>query len=201
MATNSPALSPRNLRLLLDQGFPNPPGFVVKTIDHTVDVLSLHTFDRTLAENSTPDWLLYCVAASAGFDALVTRDRSQLDQLVEMYVLSRLSSFTIITWKKPIEDPVREWGQLLAYLPEVKKHLQPRSGVSIRPEVILLPAPTITDQNLVRAADGVGTYARKHGVSHRQANDNALDEIRAGLNMMARDPYEFDELLRLGSPS
>ncbi|MDA8399657.1 MAG: hypothetical protein M0008_06360 [Actinomycetota bacterium] len=164
-------------------------------------MLSLHTFDRTLAENSTPDWLLYCVAASAGFDALVTRDRSQLDQLVEMYVLSRLSSFTIITWKKPIEDPVREWGQLLAYLPEVKKHLQPRSGVSIRPEVILLPAPTITDQNLVRAADGVGTYARKHGVSHRQANDNALDEIRAGLNMMARDPYEFDELLRLGSPS
>ena len=66
-------------------------------------MLSLHTFDRTLAENSTPDWLLYCVAASAGFDALVTRDRSQLDQLVEMYVLSRLSS----SWRSLLRSVVQ----------------------------------------------------------------------------------------------
>ena len=77
--------------------------------------MSLYKFDRTLAETSTPDWVLYCRAAEAGFDALVTRDQSQISQPVEMYVLSRLHHFTIVTWKKSVEDPIREWGQLLAY--------------------------------------------------------------------------------------
>ena len=100
----------RRIKLLLDQGFPNPPGFTVSAIDHTVEVMNLREFDHSLAENSTPDWVLYCVAAKAGFDALVTRDQAQLNQLVEMYVLSRLKPFTVITWKKPIEDRIREWG-------------------------------------------------------------------------------------------
>ena len=52
--------------------------------DATVDVVHLYDFDRRLSEASTPDWVLYCVAAQAGFDALVARDRSRLDQLVEM---------------------------------------------------------------------------------------------------------------------
>jgi len=32
--------------------------------------------------------MIYWRAAAAGFDALVARDRSQLDQTLEMYVLS-----------------------------------------------------------------------------------------------------------------
>ena len=109
MALTSQTPQPPNFRLLLDQGFPNPPGFTVRSIDNTVEVVHLSQFDRTLSQRSTPDWVLYCIAARAGFDAFVTRDQAQTNQLVEMYVLSRLRGFTIITWKKPIEDPVREW--------------------------------------------------------------------------------------------
>jgi len=199
VALSSPPAQPRKIRLLLDQGFPNPPGFTVEAIDHTVEVVNLRTFDASLAENSTPDWVLYCVAAAAGFNALVTRDQAQLHQLVEMYVLSRLRAFTVITWKKPIEDPVREWGQLLAYLPEVKKRLQGTPGQPGLPDAILLPAPTLTEQNIVRAADGVGKDARNRGVSHRQAHDEAMAEIRDWLEMMSRDPHEFDDVLGFSS--
>lgn len=168
----------------------------MKAIDHTIEVVNLHTFDPSLAETSTPDWVIYCKAASAKFDALVTRDKAQLDQLVEMYVLSRLHSFTVVAWKKPIEDPVREWGQLLAYLPELKKHLQqPRQSRS--PDVILLPAPTLSEQNIVRAEDKVGRYALKQGISHKQSNDEALAEINGWLLMRSNNPHEFDDVLGL----
>lgn len=69
-----------------------------------------------LSQRSTPDWYVYCIAAQSGFDALVVRDRSQLRQMTEMYVLSRLPELTVVTWRKVVDDPVREWGQLLAYL-------------------------------------------------------------------------------------
>ena len=70
----------------------------------------------------------------------MVRDRSQLDQLAEMYVLSRLQTLTVVTWRKGIEDPVREWGQLLAYLPQVKQRCLEAGG-----RAILLPAPTLAN--------------------------------------------------------
>jgi hypothetical protein len=195
---SSPNPPPRRIKLLLDQGFPNPPGFTVSAIDHTVEVSNLREFDRSLAENSTPDWVLYCIAAKAGFDALVTRDQAQLNQALEMYVLSRLKHFTVITWKKPIEDPVREWGQLLAYLPEVKKRLlQGASGKPALPEAILLPAPTLSDQNFVRAVDGLGQSARGRGVSQQQVRGEAITAIRDWLEMMSRESTEFDDILQI----
>ena len=157
--------------------------------------MSLYKFDRTLAETSTPDWVLYCRAAEAGFDALVTRDQSQISQPVEMYVLSRLHHFTIVTWKKSVEDPIREWGQLLAYLPEVKKLLQRGAMGGTRPGAILLPAPTLGAQNVVRAADALGIAARRRQISHKQANDEARAEIRDWLEMTSRSASEFDRVL------
>jgi hypothetical protein len=184
-----------DLRLLLDQGFPNPPGFALRSVDVTVEVVHLWNFDRALSEDSTPDWVVYCVAAAAGFDGLVTRDRAQLRQTVEMYVLSRLPAFTVITWKRAIEDPVREWGQLLAYLPEVKKRL----SRSDRPNVVLLPAPALTQDNIWRADDRLGIEARARGVANRQVRAEAEAEIRDWLQIMSRDPHEFDQVLGLGS--
>lgn len=64
---------------------------------------------RSALGSGTPGWVLYRLAAQAGFDALVARDRLQLDQLVEMFALSRLRAFTVIPWRKAIDDPVREW--------------------------------------------------------------------------------------------
>ena len=190
MASGSQNQPPPEFRLLLDQGFPKPPGFAVRAVDQTVDVIHLHDFAPTLSATSTPDWMLYCVAAEAGFHALVARDRSQLDQVVEMYVLSRLQAFTVITWRKAIEDPVREWGQLLAYLPEVKKHL----GVGPS-RVLLLPAPTLTSQNLVDPAATLGLEAKRLGISNKQAREEAQGEIRDWLRMMREDESRFDNLL------
>ena len=128
MATPPSPSQPDRLALLLDQGFPKPTAFAISELDRTVRVEHLSDFAPALAQRSTPDWYVYCVAAEAGFDALVVRDRSQLDQLAEMYVLSRLRRLTIVTWRKGIEDPMREWGQLLAYLPQVKRRCLEAGG-------------------------------------------------------------------------
>ncbi|MGH9280498.1 MAG: hypothetical protein ACRD12_20695 [Acidimicrobiales bacterium] len=134
--------------------------------------------------------MLYCVAAQAGFDALVARDRSQLDQLVEMVTLSRLTRFTVITWRRPIEDPVREWGQLLAYLPELKKRLR-----QARPAAILLPDPKLTAENLYDPMTTLGDEARRRGISLDQARHEALREIHDWLDMTGDEPTRFDQLL------
>lgn len=180
-----------DFRLLLDQGFPKPPGFAVQAVDRTVEVVHLYDFAPELSKDSTPDWMLYCLAVQAGFDALVARDRSQLDQLAEMYVLSRLRYFTVITWRKAIEDPIREWGQLLAYLPEIKKYLK-QPG----PLAILLPAPTLQAQNVHDPMTTLGLQAARRGCSLEETGREASAEIRYWLEMSGNDPTRFDALLR-----
>jgi hypothetical protein len=68
------------LRLLLDQGFPKPRGFNVRAVDDTFNVQHLSAFRPDLAKVQTPDFIIYLVAAEAGFDAIVTRDASQVKQ-------------------------------------------------------------------------------------------------------------------------
>jgi hypothetical protein len=108
------------VRLLLDEGFPSPPGFRPEMVDATVEVVALREFDETLTGSGTPDWYLYLRAHEAGFDALVTRDWHQSEQIEELWTLSR-TDLSVVTWHRPIEDAVREWGQLLAYLPEIRR--------------------------------------------------------------------------------
>lgn len=182
-----------DLRLLLDQGFPKPPGFTVRSIDETVEVQHLSDFRPDLAQAQTPDFIVYLVAAESGFDTLVTRDASQVRQLAEMWVLSRLPRLTVVTWRASIEDPIREWGQLLAYLPEIKKKL----AVPVRPDAIFLPAPRLGADNLYDAEQTVGIEAHRLGVSHAQARSMALGELRDWLELNGYDPESFDETLGL----
>jgi hypothetical protein len=180
---------PPDHRLLLDQGYPKPPGFAVPSVDKTVAVQHLSDFDPALAQNSTPDWMLYCVAKERGFDGVVTRDRSQLDQAEEMFVLSRLEAFAVITWRKPIEDPIREWGQLLAYLPEIKKRLG--GGAA---KAVLLPEPSLSTQNLVQPREAIGIEASRRGVSNHQVRQDAQAAIEDWLEMEDQ-AGRFDRLL------
>ena len=64
-----------------------------------------------------------------------------------------------------------------------------------RPGAILLPAPTLGAQNVVRAADALGIAARRRQISHKQANDEARAEIRDWLEMTSRSASEFDRVL------
>jgi len=89
------------VRLLLDEGFPSPPGFRPETVDARVEVVALREFDQHLTGSSTPDWYLYLRANEAGFDALVTRDWHQSEQIEELWALSR-TALSVVTWQTTI---------------------------------------------------------------------------------------------------
>lgn len=177
------------MRLLLDERFPSPPGFRPETVDATVEVVALRQFDASLAGASTPDWYLYLRAQEAGFDALVTRDWHQSEQIEELWALSR-TDLSIVTWKRPIEDPVREWGQLLAYLPEVRRMITENG-----PSIVFLPSPRLDRKNLAKATGMLGQLARDLGISTQQVRDQAGQSIEGELGV--RDELDrFAGLLR-----
>lgn len=163
------------MRLLLDEGFPAPPGFRPESVDATVEVVALRQFDVSLAGSSTPDWYIYLRAQEAAFDALVTRDWHQSEQIEELWALSR-TDLSVVTWRRPIEDPVREWGQLLAYLPEVRRMLTENG-----PSIVFLPSPRLDRKNLEKATGMLGRLATDLGISTRQIRDQARQIIEEEL--------------------
>jgi len=150
-------------------------------LDATVEYEHIRRFDARLTERGTPDWFIYLRAAEAGFDGIVTRDWHQSVQGEEMVALS-VTSITIITWRKPIEDPVVEWGQLLAYMPLVRRLIQeqPRS-------VILLPTPHLDAKALRTAEAALGAMARDQGVSVTQVRREAREAIERELARRSRE--------------
>lgn len=159
------------MRLLLDEGFPSPPGFSPETVDVSVEVVALRDFDRNLTGTRTPDWYLYLRANEAGFDALVTRDWRQSEQPEELWTLTRIR-LSIVTWRRPIEDPVREWGQLLAYLPEVRRMISENG-----PSVVFLPSPRLIRDNLGKAAEKLGELAATLGISNDELRHQARKSV------------------------
>jgi hypothetical protein len=107
-----------------------------------------------------------------------------------MYVLSRLPRLTVVTWRKGIEDPIREWGQLLAYLPQVKRRCLEAGG-----RVILLPAPSLGSDAFFDPKDKVGSEARTRGASVRQVRAEVRAEIEDWLRWSNEPTGRFDALL------
>lgn len=175
------------MRLLLDEGFPSPPGFRPATIDATVEVVALREFDASLAGSSTPDWYLYLRAQESGFDALVTRDWHQSEQIEELWALSR-TDLSVVTWRRPIEDPVREWGQLLAYLPEIRRMI-----VENGPSIVFLPSPRLDRKSLEKATGMLGQLATDLGISTQQIRDQARQIVEEELNRRG-ETTRFDGL-------
>jgi hypothetical protein len=176
------------VRLLLDEGFPSPPGFRPESVDATVEVVTLRELDRGLAGSSTPDWYLYLRANEDEFDALVTRDWHQSEQIEELWALSR-TTLSVVTWRRPIEDPVREWGQLLAYLPEIRRMIEENG-----PSIIFLPSPRLDRKNLAKATGMIGQLASDLGLSAQEVRDQARRIIEEEL--LARGEGErFDWVL------
>lgn len=179
------------MRVLLDENFPDPPGFDPSDLDATFDVTPLRTHDRDLVGSRTPDWYLYLVAHHAGYDALVTRDWHQSAQTEEMWVAAQ-TDVSIITWKKPQDDPVIEWGQLLAYMPALHK-LRHEHG----PSIFFLPAPTLTaDHHVKKASDELGVLAHERG----RAREELRREARATTSEWLQDRDLADtyaEILKL----
>ena len=163
------------MRLLLDEGFPSPPGFRPEVLDASVEVVALRDFAPSLTNSATPDWYLYLRAHEAGFDALVTRDWSQSRQIEELWTLTR-TDLSIITWRRPVEDPIREWGQLIAYLTEVRRMIDEHG-----PSIVFLPTPRLDKSNLDKASESIGLLANELGMSNQQVRDQARDAVAAEL--------------------
>lgn len=180
----------RPYRILLDQNFPKPPGFDISDVDQTVEVVHLADFDSALAKGGIPDWFIYVRAAEGRFSAVVTRDHSQLDLPEELWVLTRIN-LTLISFRKPIEDPIVEWGQLLAYLPLIR-----RRDIGRTSQILLLPRPDLTSRNLERPRDLLHQIADELGVSVQQVRREAEANVRDYLEQ--RDPgSRRTQLLRM----
>lgn len=159
------------MRLLLDEGFPSPPNFEINTVDDSVEVVALRDFDRSLTGTGAPDWYLYLRADRAGFDALVTDDSDQLTQPEELWVISK-NKLSLITWRKSIHDPIRKWGQLLAFLPEVRRLIDQHG-----PSLVLLPAPRLDRRNLEKASENLNILAKEQAVASQHLRNEARKAV------------------------
>lgn len=163
-------------RILLDEGFPDPPGFDPATLQGDLEVTPLRRLDRSLVGARTPDWYLYLLADEQGFDTLVTRDWRQSQQPEEMWALTR-TSLSIVTWRRPQEDPVVEWAQLLAYLPQLRR-LRREVGAA----VFFIPHTQLNArQHVGTASRALHDLAKAEGRSRQQVTEEARASITGWL--------------------
>lgn len=169
------------LKFLLDQNFPQPVADV-SSVDATVEYVALRAFDAALTERGTPDWLIYLRAAESGeFDGIVTRDRSQLDDAEELVVLND-TDLSVVTWQPPVEDPIKEWDQLLASMPLIRRHLEKE-----RPVVVFLPKPALRKDNVTKPHALLGRVASAEGRSLLEMRAEAREFIREELTSRGLD--------------
>lgn len=128
------------VRFLPDQNFPTDP-IGTHRLDKRVEYVPLRAFAPEMAEVSTPDWMLYIAAAVAGFEGLVTGDKNQLTQDTELIALT-LTKVTLVTWSHGDDDNVTRWSQLLAYMPQILKRMEPGKGM-----VVSIPSPRLSSSS------------------------------------------------------
>lgn len=163
------------LRFLLDQQFP-PARFDIHALDRSVEYVHLSEHNPAYSMNSTPDWMIHLIAAEGGFDAVVTLDRSQLDEEAELVALAS-SRVSVITWSRGDEDPIVLWGQLLAYMPQIVKTL-----ATVAPAVITLSNPRLVHRrNVDRPEDLVRAMQERDKVSYPERRARAVGMMIAEL--------------------
>jgi hypothetical protein len=85
---------------------------------------------------------------------------------------------TLITFRRAIEDPITEWGQLLSYLPIIRA----RAPGQLRSRVIYLPKPTLSEPgNITKSKDLLHRMAGDTGVSAEQLRSDAQANVRSYL--------------------
>jgi hypothetical protein len=154
-------------------------------LDTRFEYVHLHDFDPRLARVATPDWMIYLIAEQASFAGVVTRDRSQLDQDAELVVLSR-GRLSVVTWRTSVEDAVTEWGQLLAYRPQVV-HLLERRG----PGIVLLPAPRLDAHHFEAPDASARARASRLRTSYPEFTTSAVNVMERYLEHRKRDDLQL----------
>lgn len=157
------------LRFLLDNDFPKPV-WDVHQLDETVEYIHVFDFDAALVQASTPDWMLQLIANDADFTGIVTGDYHSIAQDEEVIALEK-TDLSIVTWKKGIDNPVVQWGSLLAYMPRIKD-LIAREG----PHVITLPVPSQFSRH-ERTRGIARRYAAEQGTTIHELRKQVLPDM------------------------
>lgn len=71
---------------------------------------------------------------------------------------------------------MREWGQLLAYLPEIRRMI-----VENGPSIVFLPSPRLDRKSLEKATWMLGQLAADLGISTQQMRDQARQIVEEEL--------------------
>ncbi len=172
----------QSARFLLDQNFPRDP-IGTHRLDRRVEYVRLNTFAPDLSERTTPDCMLYLAAAAGGFHGLVTGDKAQLTQDTELIALS-LTKIALITWRHGDDDPVTRWGQLLAYMPQILKVMEPGKGL-----VVTIPNPRLNagSEAVSRPFDLARARKVKDNISFSERRARELAHMRPELAARGRE--------------
>lgn len=168
------------LRFLLDQNFP-PPVVNVVDLDHTIEYVHLSQWRPEFAKVSTPDWLIHLAADADGFDGLISSDYNQLDQDEEVVALA-CTDLSVITWNGGINNPVVQWGSLLAYMPQIRVHIE-REG----PALFTLPVPKLRSDHHEPTAGISRRYAAKLPLHANELRAEVLPDMKAELEARGLD--------------
>jgi hypothetical protein len=168
------------MRVLLDQGFPDPPGFQPTDIDATVEYVPLIRFAPELAKESTPDWMVILAAADRGFDALAVDDQELKENELCLVALSYVS-VSLIAWTRGI-DAITGWAQLVAYAPKIARRV-----AEAGPNIFLLPTVQLAKgTNYFKAVARARQKAKELGQSYPQMRRAAVSEMRSELQTRRR---------------
>ena len=78
----------------------------------------------------------------------------------------------LITWRKPIPDSIRKWGQLLAFLPGSRPLIDQHG-----PSLVLLPAPRLDRRNLEKASENLNILAKKQAKASQHLRNEAREAV------------------------
>lgn len=95
-----------------------------------------------------------------------------------------------MSWRRPFNDPVAEWGHLLAYLPQLKRRIERR-----QPRAVLLPPPRLDKGNEINPRDALNVYAAEQRRAVQQIRQEAEDLVRGYLDATGRSEL-FDLVAR-----
>jgi hypothetical protein len=168
---------PKSVRkFLLDQGFPKPMA-AIDQLDRNLRYSHLSDAFPEFSAVSTPDWLVILLAAEGGFDGLVARDKRQLLTPESVVALALNPSLSFVTWRHSIEDPITEWGQLMAYMPLVLKWIDAHGA-----GIFWLPRPSLEAKSVMKARNRAGELASEWGQAYPDLLAEAGSTMRAELH-------------------
>lgn len=106
---------------------------------------------------------------------MVTGDLRQSGQADEMWALTR-TNLSIVTWSSAEADPVVQWGQVMAYLAEIRRVINEHG-----PSIVSLPRARLHRRRAEKASAHLGVIAHEEGRAVADVRHQAEQSVREAL--------------------